>query len=572
MAALGLLCTALQLIQSIPVTVNDWMTTDYDSLTRIAWLDHAISGGGLLSPHLAGDAAGLGTDLHWTLPFNLLTVIVDLPLAMILGWHESFRLTPLLSGPLFFLVVAFTGGALARTVAGKETMPWAIAWTALYPFLFNYAAVGSVNHHEFTIALTAGALTASVSLAQRPCTWNAATACALTVLALWESVESLPLIIAAIAITAAGAAVHGRKKPFLIYAAALPAAAAAALLLDPPPGGLLLPEPDRFSLLTLCFTAVASIGVWLAPVFAGNRKPWMKVLIGPSPAVLLMAGLAAASMHAVSNQVSDLLVGFYFWDSVSELRHLWAMDHDWPSMIGAALGLSASAGMIFFTRGDRRLFWAAATALVAADTALGMWTVRLLPYSEVLGVAALGAFTVELLRRSGRILGGILIVLLITPMLALCATCIPHIRHSLRYPADHVVTGCKMAPSAARKLTAILPEGSVVAADIWLSPVILAETKLSVVAGPYNEDLTGIRSEAEILFFTNDASILRTLRTENAAAIAICFEPGIANRFPPGSLAYRLFWNRDLPPWIRGAYLLDETGWYRAYKIAPLRP
>ncbi len=544
---------------------------DPDTWMRLAFVQHAVSGAGLENYLFPRDGAPAGMQIMWTLPFDGAVAAVAAPLAPFLGWRAALAETAALHGPLWLVAVALSAGALARSTGLRGLAPWAAALAATAPAAAAYAQSGRVSHHDMTLALATMAVASALAFLRRPDGRRACWSGAWMAAACWASMETLPVVLAASGIVVIAAATR-RRANVAAWAMAAPALALAALLADPPPEGLLVLSVDRFSALHVAAIASAGLAALAARLAASGvsstRGKLTRGLLA-AVAVGVAAGACLALVASFPGDLSDPFVHAYLWGQDMENR---------PTASVGAWGLAAwpaPEALAFLSWGAWRrrrrpqaLAWTLAAALIAAEIALGLASVRLNSYAAVTGAVVMAAAARGCLRRALRAddhtltavvaagLGFAAVAMLVLP------------RPSMGRTPD----ACPMDAAVGAAVDRVLPEGSIVAAEMWMSPGLLWNSHVRTIAGPYHRNVRGIADLARIFISTDPAVPRRLLDARRTSAVLACADASHTDTsvFLPGSLQAEIVAGRA-PGWLREVPMPAAARHTRLFLVEPQR-
>ncbi len=554
-AALGL---ALCLARSGGM-LADGVSVDTDTLQRLAMLKWCIPHGMLASCRFARDAAPDGMPLHWTLPYNALLALVATPFVPNAGWSRSIDYASLVVGPIAFLLQCAAAARLCAAARMRSLAPWALLVLAVPQAATAFDGVGVASHHPFASALATMAMAASLSFALRGTTARALEAAAWTVLSCWEGMDSIAALVAAWAVAAFGAS--GRRpteRGVLAYAICLAGLCPLPLVFDPDPAGVAALSVDRYSCFhALCLFCMAAALPACAAAGHGSAawtRAWRCAAVAAMPAL----ALAAVAVVRTPGAFKDARIVAYF------LRHNADMASAWHSagllsLVAfpalAALPLATVAAWRRRRRPSSAAF-ALALGVIASDLALGLARQRLAAYAGMIAAPVVGAALRRLVARQG---GGTAADA--TAALAALCTATAVLSALIAAPAGLADLGkpgadapeCRIGAAASTRIRAMLPPGSIVMADVWLSPELLERTGLRTVAGPYHRNLSGLRDEAEVFAGADDARAEAILKRRGAVALLACVTPGyvaLTDVFGPRSLEARLAAG-EIPGWLR---------------------
>ena len=351
---------------------------DPDSFTRLLRVEALMRSGAWfdsLEPRLN---APHGLESHWTRPFDVLLLLIALPLRPFVGAQDALYWAGFTISPLLALLGLVVFGWAVTPAVGRNRAPIAMAALLLQPGFVNAALPGRADHHMLLLLLFMLVLGLGFRLAKEPDDSGRMpeTLGIVLALGLWVSVEFL-LPVAAVAL--AFALFHVRwQRPWSrvgVRAFAWSSVALlAALLLERGPG-MALVEYDRVSLAHLAaLTVTALYFAALAVLQARGALPVATRVFVMSGLTLLAALLLVALFPGLAvdplNQ-GDAEVWNRFLQRIGELRPL-----D-PDVVGwsAVLAYVGGAALVVPTLLDRGIRGREPEARMA-----GMLLLVLLPF------------------------------------------------------------------------------------------------------------------------------------------------------------------------------------------------
>lgn len=516
-----------------------------DSYMRLVRLRGIIERGGWNGGWLPSDGAPYGYALHWTMPLDLLTLLLAAPLAPFLGWQDAVVMAAPAVGPVTgMLAIAAVAWALAP-LRQQDAGVAAATLVATSPMLAGYGLWGRVDHHVLIVAGAVWTLGALARCILRPSGASGALLAAAGGLTLWVSLEGLPVVASAFACAGLLAAWRPeRYRPAVpAFALVLPATFAAALLLDPPHAPV---EPDRLSLphLALALAVVPALLLPLAPPL--RQRPRLRLTLAVTAAALAGA-LVAAIFPAMLNPlgINDPEVLAFVLERTDELKAVKEASQFFLRLTTPVIGLAALAWLAVreWPRQAGYILALAAVALLAY-TVQGFLHARVAVAASVFGAIACGIAwgrLVPMLKAPARM--ALFAALLVMPAGLGLAT---------RAPAENAdeEKSCDI-PAVLPSLRAAVGEGrSIILSDLNLAPPLLYHTDYRTVGSMYHRNEAGLRDTIATFDRPADSGAgLEVVRRRGVDWLLICAKTAPEGE-GDGSLHARLL--RDDPPgWLR---------------------
>ena len=550
---------------------------DPDTWMHLAFVRENLAHGSLTHYTFMRDGAPGGMQVMWTLPYDAAIAAMAAPFAPFTGWDRALALAAPILGPFWLCAASFSVGRLCWSLGARRLAPWAALAASAAPALQAYLQVGRVSHHGMTVALATLAMAAAVRFARRPARREAAWTALWCTMACWQSMETLPAVLAAWAVVVAACALRRRAhKGAAAFAVAMTVLPVMAIACDPDPVGWLALSADRFSLFHVATLAVLGACAPLAAAAAarwGGAGTWRRLAVAAAAvlAVLLPCSVLAAAAVPWPVNTSDPYVDALLWQQDTE--NLSVLQSGGGLLLFAfptAVGMAWLLAGAWRRRRQPALFpWMLAAALLACEVGIGLASIRLATYAAALSSVPAAAAIYALVRRcmpgadeAGRR----------TVVFGAAAAAGAWMLFSSAATPDAGIPpsgdACPVAPAAAA-IEEALPPGSIVAAEIWASPELVWTTRsLRTIAGPYHRNLSGLGDLGRIFISTDQDLVRRTLQRRGAAAVLAC---GLAERtdmgiFKPGSLQ-RMIVDGHPPVWLQPVPLPAAAGGLRLFKV-----
>lgn len=573
--AIPLLAVAILLWEGVQTGVSD-----PDSAMRLAFLTEALTGEGLRHYLFLRDGAPGGMTIMWTLPFDVAVALLAAPLMPWLGIKGALAATAPLHGPLWLCAAGLAAAAVSAGLGLRKLGPWAAYLAIATPAVQTYAIIGRVSHHEATLAIASLTLAAALGAVRRPRPLWGIMAGLLSALAFWQSMETLPAVLAAWGVLVLGGCLRRRAGCALwCFVTAAPLGALLVLLLDPPPEGITALATDRFSafhVASLLVMAAAVAAAMAASKAAATRRArlWRGLL---AAGLVMLAWVAVASAVApLPADRSDPVVDAYLWQQSVENRPVWTDPGAiWLVAVPQLLALALLAAGAWRRRHrPQGLAWMAAIGLLLAEIGIGIASMRLSSYSGLLAAVACAAALRARLRRPGRADDPALVQVMaagiaMTFLASIAACLLDHTR--MRVSPDACAISAVTAADIEAALTgAGVPVDAVIASEMWLSPGLLWHTRYRTIAGPYHRNTSGVGDLGRIFMARDDAAAQAILGRRGALAVLTCRSAGHGNAavFPPGSLQLRLMAGQP-PGWLHQLSLPERDGQLGLYRVLP---
>ncbi len=522
------------------VQIRDWMAGQ-------AWFD--------LSNHRFGLPQGLFS--HWSrvvdVPVSALIRLFALALPLEMAERAARIAYPL---ALQVALVAAMGYA-ARVLAGAAAVVPASLLIVLGGIGCMQFEPGRIHHHSPQILLLTMMVATTLDALDPARARRAALSGALAALSLAIGLENLPFITLVIAVPPLAWAVagHPQRPALLWFAGGLAVAVPAAFAATVAPSRYGLTFVDALSLMHVVGLVAGAAVLALAGLLVRRDAPtWVRFAVLGGAAAMLGGGLLAAfpeGLHGPFYGMDPLLHPFWL-DEVQEVRPLLRLAREAPGTVAILMGPMAVGSILAViacvrSTGLARARWAALSALILIGFAGSLWAIRVASSLQPLALLG-GAWAVgrawSAAHRDGRV------VALWRPA-ALLALCSSVAWASLPWPASAIEgqeKGMSCFSAAALAPLASLPPGPIFA-PIDSGPFILAQTGMSVLAGPYHRDNAGDRAVIAGFLAAPDAA-RAVVRATGARYLATCGgQTGLESSAAPDGLAAALRDGR-VPGWL----------------------
>jgi hypothetical protein len=502
-----------------PSPVRDGLLLDTDSYMKLVRLEQLLATGGWYDAAIARSNAPFGETLHWTRLFDILVILLALPLTPFMSLRDALfwsgaAISPLMSLATMGALIWAARPLLRESAIGTRTMVALL--TMMQPPILGYTLAGRADHHAllmliFVLIFGAGmrSLRAGEDGDARRSIRLAALAGGVGAVGIWASVEML---------VAAGACAAGLGLAWLLrgghwlrgnlaFAAAFVGALAVALAIERPLAGIVAAENDRISILHVVL-AGALLAFWLALALARAAR-----LERPTPRLAFAAAGALAILAALWLLFPQLLASPFakmdprivaLWlDRVTEMRTLWP-----ATIVEAAdllqylgLGLVALPFLAWSILAERRHpAWLGRALLalgIAAAVPIAIMHRRFAPYPELLfGLAVCGAFVRLFARAEGLAVGRGVVRVAAVLLVFMAPSSIGSVLQGRPLAAPKLnVNDCSV-----KEIAAVLADPKsglgagplTILTSVDLGPELLYRTPHRVVGTPYHRNADGI--------------------------------------------------------------------------------
>jgi len=251
---------------------------DGDSFLRLLRVENLLATGDWHDVTIADANAPFGFDLHWSRPFDLMLLLLALPLAPIMGWHEAIQAAGVWISPVLHIATALAMLWALPPLIGRAGACVAAGLTATQISFLSFAVVGRADHHmvfPIVLMLALGFMIRAFDTGERAQAGRAGMTVAFGV---WIGPEFMLLMTIFIAVC--GVRWLFRSPAALIvnkgFATGLAVGLAVALLLERG-GRVLAIEYDRLSLFHVACGAMVLM-FWAVVEGISARQPQLSVL------------------------------------------------------------------------------------------------------------------------------------------------------------------------------------------------------------------------------------------------------------------------------------------------------
>ncbi|WP_299622793.1 hypothetical protein [Pelagibius sp.] len=527
--------------------------------------------------------APYGDTLHWTRPFDLLIMLVALPVSFAMDFERALFFAAMLVSPLLQLATGFALAWAMRPLIRPEV--WFLPAVALFlqPGALVYSILGRADHHSLLLlvfVITAGFTLRALHnpLDARPAVLGGATAG----FGIWLSVEFLlPL---AVCLAALGApwlfGERERAAQSKWFSLALSLVLLAALFAERPFAELLEPSYDRVSCVQFLVAACILV-FWRTAETYENRS-----LRGTGPLGRLLLGLfgVAATALLINSAYPLFFAGpmagvdpriVPIWlDRVLEMRAVVPQDREsigtFIFYFGSGLLVLPFFAKILLQERHSGRFW---TLAFVAFACLILWAVavRHIRFSAYAEAAFIMAFAVVFDRfllwshaihddlRRGLLRGGVITILLLGPLTVGGTLRADDVGPSGTAEATDA-SGQALAACNVQEVARFLEEdprwaGSqqTILTFLDIGPELLYRTRHAVIATPYHRNGDGIYDSYRILSGSDAAGARSLMQARRIDLVLLCQGPAEESFFVADggeSSLYRRLSRGEAPGWL----------------------
>lgn len=585
----------LVLFRDIPVF--DAGLVGPDSFMRMLRINELYQGQGWFDGTIARANAPYGDTLHWTRPFDLLVMLVALPISLVTGYAQALHVAGIVISPLLQLATALALIWTLRALVRPAVCFLPAVALFLQPGALTYSTLGRADHHSLLLLVFVIAAGFTLRALRNPVDARPALlAGAVAGFGVWLSVEFLLVLGLCLAALGSPWLFGERERAVQIkwFTLALSVMLLVALFAERPLDRLLEPSYDRVSSVHF-LVAVCSLLFWRMVETYEERGGRGQRLLERTTLLVVGAGAAGLLISAIFPQFFlgpmaevDPRIRPLWLDRVVEMRPITPSDRDSLGRFVFFLGGGILAAPPFLKilieeRGAHR-FW---QLFFVALASLLLWTVgtRHVRFSGYAEIAFVMAFAVVLdpflgwTRRiasdlsRGLLRGSFLTVMLLGPLIVGGALISGS---EAKNSADQRLKGCDVG-EVARYLnsdTRWSQEPQTILTFIDIGPELLYRTRHSVLATPYHRNGDGIYDSHRILN-SRDESTARELMTSRGVDLVLLCRSSRERAFftgPDG--AETLYQRLDqglLPAWLEPVDLppnLSEAA--RLYRLVQL--
>lgn len=519
--------------------VLDGQLVDSDCYLRLMRIEILLSGGGWYDGNVPLLNAPHGLDMHWTRPFDVLIILLALPLMAFLTLPDALFWAGALISPVLHVVAAALIAWAAGPLLGRAGALLAVVLFLCQASLYGVFQIGRADHHSLllVLAILALALLVRWSMGPRTSAMLAASAGLAVALGLWVGSEAL------MTLAVGGGALglmwimgeRGAARALYTFALGLVVGMLIALVIERPPQDWFLAEPDRLSLVQIVLAAALAVAAWLVLVF-DRRRPSAGVgarllacgVLGMIP-IGVMAALFPGFFAGPYGEV-DEAVRQVFLVNVQEAEPMFDRGTttlaDAVFSIGPVLIALPFAVWAVFRRRQEAAAWLLLIVAMGVYLAASMVQVRVLAYFQMVlvlpwagAVFAVGAWCWHRCNQPWR-----------APLTALVL---------IVALGGHIVAGALLLGKAGREtvtswqdscdwsgLGTILgelapPVTGTVATMVFPGPEIAWRSGLGVVSAPYHRNTQGIL-DVHALFLSGPSDAEAIARARDIELIVLC--------------------------------------------------
>ncbi|MEQ8357717.1 MAG: hypothetical protein RH942_19440 [Kiloniellaceae bacterium] len=576
----GLVHTSLVVFRDIPVFETGLLGPD--SYMRMYRVTELLQSWNWFDSSVARANAPYGDVLHWTRPFDLLLIVVALPLSFGFGWEQALYVSGIVISPLLQLSTGLLLIWALRPVIRPEV--WFLPVIALFlqPGALAYSVLGRADHHGLLLlvfVVTAGFLLRALSnpLDSRP----ALLAGIAVGFGTWLSVEFL--MVMGLCLAALGLPWlfgererAGQSKWFVL---AICCVLLLALLTERPIARFLEPSYDRVSSVQFLVTVIILL-FWRTVETFETRGGHTSRFIGRATLALLGSGGAGLLVNAIYPlffaglmvEVDPRILPIWL-DRVLEMRPLLPYDQQTLGIFIFYLGGVTLVTPLFLKtlleeRFTKRffpyLFIAIACLLL---TLVALQHMRFSGYAEIGFVMAFAVVLDRYLRWTERIhsdltrgllRGGFVGLMLLGPIMV-GATMMAKDADATG-AAGQSLEGCQVNEVASYLETdpRWSAEPQTILAFMDIGPELLYRTRHSVIGTPYHRNGDGIYDGYRMLATDDNTAALALVTQRRVDLVLLCRTPAersfYADRTGRSTLYQRLAQGSP-PSWLRAVEL-----------------
>jgi len=507
----------------------------------------------------------LGHSMHWTRPFDVLTIVLSAPLASFIGWEDAVYWIAIASGPLLHVGLILVVYWVGKFFVPRQAAAIAGFIVGLQPLVLGYSWVGRFDHHILILILAVTTLGLTLrSIVDDARTASAAGACA--GIALWVSTESLlPIGLSIASLVMIWLARGSSLDNVVRWSRAFALTTLMAILIEMGPENFTSIEYDRISLPYFVAGAAGWMGFLAMSWLLRRRQIWTSRLRTRFGCLVVAQMIPVTSTLLVFPELVDgpfadtsIVVWDIWLSSVDEIQSIWTNQH----LLSAVLfrlfvplvGLVCAIELIG-RRDSLELLWKTIVAWLIVLIPLACLSDRLALYPETLATipVATMAWSLVSLRSSTNTFGPIarrtsIIATAVVGhiLLGSLAGLIGGI-DSVRSETAGKVCDVDLLASAIDRSTPI--DGSILA-HIDLGPALHVGTGRDVIVTPHHRNEAGIIDAYTIMVSPPDEA-LRGIERRSIDAIVIC-PPADTNYLQPlpADSLYGRLQSGDTPPWL----------------------
>jgi hypothetical protein len=518
--------------------IFDAMSTD--DLMRLVEVRDWLAGQGWFDLTQYRLAPPAGLVMHWSRIVDLPIATLILALTPVLG-RASAEITTVAIWPLILLMPTLAlAGALARRLSSPQAILPTILLVAIAAPALVHFRPGALDHHGFQLMLMAATIYGASEEGDMyfvPALGGFAAAVSIAI-----GLEMIPPLGAILAAVGLRWAIEGRRVANLTSSFGLAFGAGTAVLFAAtvPVSSWNVAMCDRISLPCVAAAGLAGGALALLASAGSRLNTFFARLTVGGIAGLVVIGIVFGTFHACLGDPHGAVeerVAAIWLANVAEAQNVFEIARNEPSdalpNYGpplAAIILSVLA--IWRTRKEDRTIWIAPFFALIALYAVALWEIRGSAGANLLAQPLLVASLIRLFDGRAGLLArrGVIIALLLisSPVLVLAGKAVGK---SVRFFDPARPTYYAFGPLDCRKFEDVAPlarlEPGRVISYIDVGPAILAGSRHSVFAAPYDSNLLGYEVTFDVLL-GDDATARRALVEHQVDYVAIC--PGSPER------------------------------------------
>lgn len=518
---------------------------DPDSYMRLVRVTELMQGWQWFDSSIERANAPYGDVLHWTRPFDLLLLLLALPIGIAFEPEQALYFAGLFISPLLQLATALLLIWALRPVIRPEV--WFLPAVAflLQPGALAYALVGRADHHTLLLLVFVAVAGFMLRALRNPLDCRPAVCAGLAAgFGIWLSVEFL--LIVAVCLVGLGLPwLFGERERAAQnkgFALAMSGLLLVALFVELPLAQLLDASYDRVSSAQYLL-AVSVLLFWRVVEtmeMRGSRRSSFAArtfvgTVGVGAITAVMAGVYPQFFSGPMAGVDPRIMPIWL-DLVLEMRPLVPDDRETAGRLifflgGLILIALPFARTLIAERGSPRFFAQLFIAIACLLTALAAFRhVRFSGYAEIAFIAAFAVVLDGFLRWTGRIghdllrgllRGGFISVMVIAPLVVGASLMARNDNPGVATGTDG---GCDVGGLADYLDTDARwgARSHTVLAFMDIGPELLYRTRHSVVGTPYHRNGDGIYDSHRMLATDDDATAQALIQDRGIDLVLIC--------------------------------------------------
>ena len=558
---------------------------DGDSYARLLRVTQLFETGEWFDSSLSRVNVPYGGSLHWTRPFDVLLLVLAMPMVPIVGFAKALFWSGVVVSPLLHVVSALALVWAVTPVLGRAAAMVAGGLTVAQVGILGYATIGHADHHVAFALITIVALGFVIRVLTMPDfrRGHALATGATLALGIWVGPEMLGVL--ALTLAALG----------LVWLAGEPGAAARnlgivqgltlglglAVLAEQGPQAFFAVEYDRVSIVTLTVSLLL-LAFWNGVPPRMGMREWG--LGGRIAGAILGFGVIGAAMRLLYPNIligplGDLDPAFlYLFDDISEFGSIGGVSRFLLYLGGA---IFAVPWVIWRTRsqwrGPNRWAWVLIASALFVSVALASIWLRASLYAGIFLAITLADLIDHVVSAIARRISGpgrslcvvsAVLFLAVGPLTAgagaLYAGGSGEIGKAC--PVQAMTRHLNQPPWAGRSST-ILGSAN-------FGPEILYRTNHKVLGTLHHRNSAGILDSVRILGGTDEAEVRHLVRARRVDLILLCPGSGgdgyLVGR-DGGPTLYRRLENGEIPGWLREVALPEDLGQsFRLFEVVAL--